>query len=125
MKKSSGKKVFGSANYLAPEILDSEGTHGKEVDFWALGVILFQLLVGRLPFIDTDLEKIFYNIENIRIDWPRIVKRLELSGNIDAISEEAYILINGLLQKDPKKRLGNKGIDEIKKIDFFKGIQNI
>jgi len=58
MKKApSTKKIFGTANYLAPEILSDE-IHGKEVDYWAVGVIIFELLVGRLPFYDPEIQVI-------------------------------------------------------------------
>lgn len=121
MKKApSTKKIFGTANYLAPEILTDE-THGKEVDFWALGVIIFELLVGRLPFDDPDIQVIYDNIINVKIDWPEIVKKEDLPKNKDAISVEAFHLIKGLLQRDPKERLGNKGINELKNLDFFEG----
>ncbi len=121
MKKApSTKKIFGTANYLAPEILSDE-IHGKEVDYWAVGVIIFELLVGRLPFYDPEIQVIYDNIINVRIDWPQIVKKEDLTKNKDAISEEAYILIKGLLKRDPKERLGSKGINELKNLKFFEG----
>lgn len=118
--KDSDKRVFGTVNYLSPELILAE-PHGKEADYWALGVMIYELIVGDPPFSASSTEEIFENIKNLKINWPKISSNIEKSDNEFCISEEAYELISGLLTLNPKDRLGSLIIEEIKEMDFFKG----
>jgi len=105
--KKKKNKVVGTADYIAPEVLKGE-EHTFRLDFWSLGVIIYEFLTGALPFNDHTPEKIFKNILARKISYPPI-------GLEDGmISPAAHNLIEHLLCMDPYQRLGSNGIDEIK-----------
>ncbi|CAN8251890.1 unnamed protein product [Cochlearia groenlandica] len=112
--RDSRKKheVVGTPDYLAPEILLGMG-HGKTADWWSVGVILFEILVGIPPFNAATPQQIFENIINRDIPWPSVP---------DEISYEAYDLMNKLLTENPVQRLGATGAGEVKQHHFFKDI---
>ena len=86
-------------------------------DWWALGVIMFEMLLGGVPYNGTTPEEIFYNIMNDKRDiFPSV------GYNDDQISPDADFLINGLLCRVPAKRLGHNGAAEIKQHPFFQGL---
>ena len=105
------KSFCGSIAYLAPEMLKKQG-HGKAVDWYLLGVLFYEMLVGITPFFTNRKEDIFHNIEFGELKIP------------DFVSEEAASLLRGLLQKDPNKRLGGsiKDAQEIKEHPYFKDV---
>ena len=98
----------GTPDYLAPELLLEEA-HDHMVDFWALGVIVYELLYGVPPFNADTVEVIFANIKGRNFEWP----------SEEYISPVARDLIDHLLQVDPKKR---HGAAETKAHDFFDGV---
>ena len=101
----------GSIAYLAPEMLKKQG-HGKAVDWYLLGVLLYEMLVGITPFFANGKENIFHNIEFEELKIPEFIK------------EDTASLLRGLLQKDPWKRLGGsiKDAEEIKQHRYFKDV---
>ena len=105
------KSFCGSIAYLAPEMLKKQG-HGKAVDWYLLGVLFYEMLVGITPFFTTRKEDIFHNIEFGELKIPEF------------ISPEAASLLRGLLQKNPNKRLGGniKDAQEIKEHPYFKDV---
>jgi len=78
VRRSSKNRVVGTPDYLSPEILLGAG-HGTPVDWWALGVVLFEMLTGVPPFNDETPEQIFQNILNRDIPWPQVPS--EMSEN--------------------------------------------
>jgi len=106
-------RVVGTPDYLCPEALLGIGGGKPTVDWWAVGVTLFEFLTGIPPFNDETPEKIFQNILDRDIPWPVVP---------DEMSEDAQDLINQLLNPDPALRLGANGVDEIKRHPFFKDI---
>jgi serine/threonine protein kinase len=100
----------GSVAYLAPEMLERKG-HSKVVDWYLLGVLLYEMLVGVPPFYDTSREKLFSNILYASLKCPMF------------ISDKAQSFIYKLLEKDPTKRLGANGdSDELKAHPFLKDV---
>ncbi|KAI0529428.1 hypothetical protein KFK09_001977 [Dendrobium nobile] len=106
------QSAVGTPDYLAPEILLGMA-HGPNADWWSVGVILFEMLVGIPPFNAEHPQKIFDNIMNRDIPWPQIPEEM---------SHEAYDLINKLLIQNPLQRVGATGAGEVKAHAFFKDI---
>jgi polo-like kinase 1 len=100
------KTICGTPNYIAPEVLDSKVGHSFEVDVWALGVIMFTLIVGRPPFETNDVKKTYNLIKMNAYSFP---------DNI-AISQEAKSLITQILKSDPSRR---PTLSEITEHEFF------
>ncbi|CAK75771.1 unnamed protein product (macronuclear) [Paramecium tetraurelia] len=104
------KSFCGSIAYLAPEVLMKRG-HSRTVDWYLVGVLLYEMIVGMPPYYNQDREMLF---ENIKKGVLRIPKTM---------SEEAKDLIRSLLVRDPSQRLGAKAdAEELKKHSFFKSI---
>lgn len=102
----------GTHEYLAPEIIKGEG-HGSGVDWWTLGIFLYELLYGKTPFKGQDDEDTFTKIVSKRLKFPET----------PTVGSNARDLIRCLLQKQPQKRLGfEKGAVEIKQHPFFQGL---
>ena len=95
--------LCGTPNYLAPEIILNKG-YNFSIDYWSLGVILFEMLVGKDPFHNHDPMLIYQNILTNKMQFPKIIDR------------DAKTLINHLLVADPTKRYGclKNGGDDIK-----------
>lgn len=101
--------LCGTPDYLAPEIILNKG-HGKPVDWWACGVLLYELLTGVTPFGDEDTVKIYQNILECKLKFP------------SDFDHDAKSLIKHLLQPDLSKRFGNlrNGVKDITDHAFFK-----
>ena len=91
--------------------------HDKNVDWWALGILIYELLAGIPPFYNKDVNIMFKNIHSADILWP------DLQENGFQFSKDATDLIRKILIRDPMKRLGTiNDADEILQHKFFKGI---
>ncbi|NWR40536.1 AKT2 kinase, partial [Tachuris rubrigastra] len=101
----------GTPEYLAPEVLE-DNDYGRAVDWWGLGVVMYEMLCGRLPFYNQDHERLFELILGQELRFPR------------ALGPEARALLGGLLRKDPKLRLGGgpRDAQEVMEHRFFSGI---
>jgi serine/threonine protein kinase len=95
----------GTEDYVAPEIIAGSG-HDFIVDWWGLGVVLYEMLYGRTPFRGQNRKETFYRV---------LTKQPELVGEKTALRD----LIARLLEKDPAKRIGARGI---KAHPFFRGV---
>ncbi|KZO97964.1 serine/threonine protein kinase [Calocera viscosa TUFC12733] len=102
----------GTTEYLAPEVLLDDHGYSKLVDFWSLGVLLFEMCCGWSPFYAEDTQQMYKNICFGKIRFPRGV-----------ISEEGKQFVKGLLNRNPKHRLGAmRDAAELKEHPFFLGI---
>ena len=87
--------VCGTPIYLAPEIINESG-HDEKVDIWCIGVLLFELSTGMVPFAGNNIETLKNNILNVKISWPR------------DINLEAKNLISKILKFEPSSRISLK-----------------
>ncbi|XP_072224445.1 microtubule-associated serine/threonine-protein kinase 1-like isoform X2 [Leuresthes tenuis] len=103
------KQVCGTPEYIAPEVILRQG-YGKPVDWWAMGIILYEFLVGCVPFFGDTPEELFGQVITDDIVWPK--------GD-EALPVDAEHLISSLLQRNPLVRLGTGGAFEVKQHSFF------
>ncbi|XP_063310153.1 microtubule-associated serine/threonine-protein kinase 4 isoform X1 [Pelobates fuscus] len=103
------KQVCGTPEYIAPEVILRQG-YGKPVDWWAMGIILYEFLVGCVPFFGDTPEELFGQVISDEINWP---------DKDDAPSSDSQDLITLLLRQNPLERLGTGGAHEVKQHPFF------
>ena len=113
------KDAVGTLNYMAPELFTGKYPQGGGVDYWAIGVLIFDLFSFSLPFEAPSQEEIRNNIINVKIDWSKLINDevKKIYGNINS----AVDLIKKFLKEDPKDRWGDKNLKEIKSHKFFEG----
>jgi len=101
MKDSSSlKTACGSPNYAAPEIISGRSYGGVEVDVWSMGVILYAMVSGTLPFDDDSMSQLFSKIKEGKFFMPNY------------ISADVKDLINRMLQPNPVKRITMREIKQ-------------
>ncbi|OIW01308.1 hypothetical protein TanjilG_10469 [Lupinus angustifolius] len=96
----------GTEDYVAPEVISGNG-HNFVVDWWSLGVVLYEMLYGTTPFKGTNRKDTFFRI---------LMKEPDLTGEATSLRD----LISKMLEKDPDRRIE---VDGIKGHDFFKGVK--
>ncbi|XP_065119636.1 serine/threonine-protein kinase PLK2 [Paramisgurnus dabryanus] len=97
------RTICGTPNYLSPEVLNKQG-HGCESDVWALGCVMYTMLLGRPPFETTNLKETYRCIREARYSMP------------SSLSPQAKQLISSMLAKSPEDR---PRLDDIIHHDFF------
>ena len=103
-------KLLGTPDYLAPELLLRK-SHTAAVDWWGLGVCLYEFVTGVPPFSDDTPEKVFENILALRLEWPS-----EADGD-EPLSNEAVGAIMSFLKLEPSQRIDLSGMKELR---FFR-----
>uniref|UniRef100_A0AAR2JHT0 protein kinase C n=1 Tax=Pygocentrus nattereri TaxID=42514 RepID=A0AAR2JHT0_PYGNA len=101
----------GTPEFLAPEVL-TDTSYTRAVDWWGLGVLIYEMLVGESPFPGDDEEEVFDSIVNDEVRYPRF------------LSSEAIAIMRRLLRRNPERRLGSgeKDAEEVKKQPFFRNM---
>ncbi|CAH1271534.1 PKN2 [Branchiostoma lanceolatum] len=101
----------GTPEFLAPEVL-TETSYTRAVDWWGLGVLIFEMLVGESPFPGDDEEEVFDSIVNDDVRYPRF------------LSTEAIAVMRRLLRRNPERRLGSteRDAEDVKKQPFFRNV---
>ncbi|KAG6923778.1 protein kinase N1, partial [Chelydra serpentina] len=101
----------GTPEFLAPEVL-TDTSYTRAVDWWGLGVLVYEMLVGESPFPGDDEEEVFDSIVNDEVRYPRF------------LSTEAIGVMRRLLRRNPERRLGSseRDAEDVKKQPFFRVI---
>lgn len=99
----------GTNEYLSPEVIDRHG-HGYAVDWWSLGMVTYEMLTGLPPWYTQDREKLFENLRSAPLKFPMSVARTPA------------LFIQALLNRNPLKRLGSNGGEEVMRHAFFSSI---
>ncbi|KAH7368995.1 kinase-like domain-containing protein [Plectosphaerella cucumerina] len=111
-KNDTTNTFCGTTEYLAPEVLLDESGYTKMVDFWSLGVLVFEMCCGWSPFYAEDTQQMYKNIAFGKVRFPR-----------DTLSQEGRNFVKGLLNRNPKHRLGaSLDAEELKRHAFFDDI---
>ncbi|KAL4579834.1 hypothetical protein LXL04_016001 [Taraxacum kok-saghyz] len=109
---TQSNSFVGTEEYIAPEIITGAG-HSSAIDWWAVGILLYEMLYGRTPFRGKNRQKTFANILHKDLTFPSSIP----------VSLAARQLIHGLLNRDPGSRLGSiGGSNAIKEHAFFRGL---
>ncbi|XP_076455221.1 serine/threonine-protein kinase N2-like isoform X2 [Babylonia areolata] len=101
----------GTPEFLAPEVL-TETSYTRAVDWWGLGVLIYEMLVGESPFPGDDEEEVFDSIVNEEVRYPRF------------LSTEAIAIMRRLMRRNPQKRLGasERDAEDVKRQSFFRNV---
>jgi len=101
--------MCGTPEYMAPEVLGQTG-HGFCVDYWGLGMLLYEMMTGLPPWYTTDRAKLFRRLKSAPLDVPSY------------FSEQAANCVSVLLERNPRRRLGVTGIRTAMEHEFFRNI---
>ena len=113
-------KIEGTLYYMSPELFTGDYPVGKTIDYWAIGIIIFELFTFKVPFEANTQEEAKQNIINYSLNWDPIYSeevRKHYKDNIDS----AIDLIKKFIFFNPSHRWGDNDFDKIKSHEFFKG----
>lgn len=103
---SGARSICGTPEYMAPEVLNKVG-HGSAVDWWGLGMLLYEMLTGLPPWYTKDRQKLFQRLRYAPLRIP------------PTMSLECASLVSSLLCRDAAERLGSQGVTEVRSHAFF------
>lgn len=101
--------MCGTPEYMAPEVLAQQG-HGFCVDYWGLGMLVYEMMTGLPPWYTTDRSKLFRRLRSAPLDIPSY------------FSQSSANCVSGLLERNPRRRLGVTGVRAAMEHDFFRSI---
>lgn len=101
--------MCGTPEYMAPEVLAQLG-HGFCVDYWGLGMIVYEMMTGLPPWYTTDRQQLFRRLKSAPLDIPSY------------FSPASADFVNALLERNPRRRLGVTGIRVAMEHDYFKSV---
>ena len=113
LNKLIGLSNVGSLLYVAPEVIEKK-VYGKEIDWWSVGVILYEMLVGFPPFWNEN-----FTTKEIALKLKNFKKNLNIPIGVEISNEAKKLIFDFLTEKE--NRLGRNGIEDIKNHIFFKG----
>ena len=99
----------GTPEYMAPEILSQQG-HGFCVDYWGLGMLVYEMMTGLPPWYTTDRAKLFRRLKNAPLEIPNF------------FSAQSASCVSALLERNPRRRLGVLGVRSAMEHEFFRSI---
>ena len=108
----------GSNEYSSPEMINGNG-HNVMCDWWSFGILIYELLYGKLPFYSPDKKRLFELILLSEVKFPKFYYNEDREKINYRVSDEAKDLILKLLEKEPGDRIGKKGLNDIKSHPFF------
>lgn len=108
LKDKGDCQFTGTPEYMSPEMIEGN-EHGTCTDWWSFGVLMYELLFGYPPFYDKDQDKMFNLIQLGELKFPSDIK----------VSSHAIDLMKKLLERNPNKRIGINGAQDIEKHNFF------
>ena len=118
LNKKPNVKIIGTPDYISPEVINKislKEENKVSIDWWSVGCLIYEFLVGIPPFSGNSVEEIFDNIKYNKIIWP------DIGEEENMMSKSCYNLICNFLNRDVEKRWG-KDIEEIKNHSFFEGL---
>lgn len=101
--------MCGTPEYMAPEVLLQTG-HGFCVDYWGLGMLLYEMMTGLPPWYTTDRAKLFRRLKSAPLEIPSF------------FSESCASCVSALLERSPRRRLGYSGVKQVMEHAFFRPI---
>ena len=108
----------GSNEYSSPEMINGNG-HNVMCDWWSFGILIYELLYGKLPFYSPDKKRLFELILMSEVKFPKFYNNDNDEKVNFKVSNEAKDLILKLLEKEPGDRIGKNGLNDIKSHPFF------
>ena len=112
-------QAVGTLNYMAPELFTDEYPEGPNIDYWSVGVILYELYSFKVPFEAETQEETRKNIIDMKINWDNLLND-EIKKQYKNI-DDGIDLIKKFLVRNPVERWGDNNLNQIKNHPFFKG----
>ena len=112
-------QAVGTLNYMAPELFTDEYPEGPNIDYWSVGVVLYELYSFKVPFEAETQEQTRQNIIEMKINWDNLLND-EIKKQYKNI-DYGIDLIKKFLVKNPLDRWGDNNLKDIKNHPFFKG----
>ena len=111
--------AVGTLNYMAPELFTDEYPEGPNIDYWSVGIVLYELYSFKVPFEAETQEQTRKNIIEMKINWDNLLND-EIKKQYENIND-GIDLIKKFLVRNPEERWGDNNLNEIKNHPFFKG----